>query len=86
MRSHLEQALQDVGMKVYNRLGKEATDNLNEEELLDAAKEIAVERQNKLIARLKLAKVKQGEGESVTAFSFKTRLRPVAKSGKLRKT
>ena len=54
-RSHLEQALGEVGTKVFNRLGKQATDALTEEQLLAKAKEIAVERKNCIIARLKLA-------------------------------
>ena len=48
------------GDEGVRQAGQGGDNNLTEEELLAAAKDIAVERHNKLISRLKLAEVKQG--------------------------
>ena len=74
----LRHVLDTVANKVYNGLGLEAFLALTEERLLYEVAKVAVRCRNKLVNRLKLSYMKQGEDEAIA--TFKTRVKPVARS------
>ena len=69
---------------MYNRLGPEAFSAFTEEGLLDEAAKVSVRRRNKLVNRLKLSDMKQGEDEAIA--TFETSVKPVARTGRFKIT
>ena len=67
---------------VFARVGSEVYNGMTEANLLEEARKMVLKKRNKLVNRLKLNSLVQGGDESVTGF--KTRLKPLAWTGKFK--
>ena len=75
--------LGEMYLKVFGRLGATAYEALNEQQLLNNAKQLVVKKRNKYVHRYRLTHMKQGSDEA--AINFETRLQPLARVGKFKK-
>ena len=78
-KQHLSSCLgEEVSTLVYNRYGKTGYEGLDEAGLLEAARGLVVKTRNKLVTKLQLQKMSQGEEEPVQTFLG--RMKPIARN------
>ena len=78
-KQHLSSCLgEEVSTLVYNRYGKTGYEGLDKAGLLEAARGLVVKTRNKLVTKLQLQKMSQGEEEPVQTFLG--RMKPIARN------
>ena len=81
-KSHLESCLgDDVTAILFGRLGADGWDQLTEETLLDEVKNVFVKKRNRMVNRLKLQQLLQGEDQPVQQYV--SQLKSIARTCKL---
>ena len=81
-RKTLGASLGEVDTMVFASVGVVAYNKMTEDNLLEEARKMVLKKRNKLLNRLNLSTLVQGEDESVT--NFETRLNPLARNGRFK--